>query len=270
MNHIKIGDFPTNARIKITYPEKGEPKIDFEYPDNERQIKGLWKSSGVGIPAIILTILTITLIWAFWLVSQPINYPLDCEGTVLTNNVTHETTGVNLFCNNITKYYHFHYGRTDFGSYWTVEGEDSRILTIVVATIVSIILYFFLIRGYGEVLAYLVRKTKWGKEKYPGWNQRIHNKHWEAKFTECSDTLQLELPLFSNIYMDYEAEEEFADYLESVEIKEHDFTYYPTRGFRLRRHKRNQKKGIPNVYLWKAIFKFKQKPTKGFLKVNWT
>lgn len=271
MDHKKIGDFPTNARIKISYPEKGEPTIDFEYPDNERQIKGLWKSSGVGLPAIGLTMITLVVIYFLYFVSTPIVYPKDCEGHVLTDNVTLETYGINLFCDNITEYYHFSYKKSDFGSGWYETTHSGQmIMNVIIASIIGMILYFVLIYVYGKILAFIVRKTKLGKAKYPGWNKRIHNKHWEKVFTECPDSLQLEVPLFSNIYMDYEAEEEFSDYLESFEIKEHDFTYYPTRGLRLARFKRNKRKGVPNVYLWKAVFKFRKKPTKGFLKVNWT
>jgi hypothetical protein len=270
-NQKKVGDFPTNARIKISYPEKGEPAIDFQYPDNERQIKGLWKSSGVFFPTMFLTILTIVVLYYLVFISVPIQFPIDCEGTFLTSNITHETYGINVFCNNITKYYHFQYKKVDFGATWVeTTSTDNIIGNVLISTLIGVILYLVLMYVYGHIIAFFVRKTKFGKNNFPGWNQKIHDKHWEAKFTECSDSLTLEVPLFSNIYMDYEAEEEFSEYLESFEIKEHDFTYYPTAGFRLFKHRRKARKGVPNVYLWKAVFKFRKKPTKGFLKVNWT
>ena len=272
MTHKKVGDFPTNARIKINYPEKeGEkPTIDFQYPDNERQLKGLWSSSGIILPAMILTVLTIFALYFAVYEAFPIQHPLNCTGQVLTNNVTLETTGINLYCNNITKYYFITYQRTIyFGEAWVYQ-DDSQILGVFALAGALIIIYFGGLFLWGKLLSLIIRNTKFGKENYPGWNKKIHDKCWEAKFTECPDTLTLEVPLFSNIYMDYDAEEEFADYLESFEIKEHDFTYYPAKGFKLRKYRRNKMKGVPNVYLWKAIFKFRKKPTKGFLKVNWT
>lgn len=271
MTYKKVGEFPTNARIKIDY-SSGEPKIDFEYPENERQVKNLYKSSGVMLPAMVATVvMMMILFFLYFQLGPPVTYPKNCTGTVLTNNVTLDTTGINLFCDNLTKYYWFHYDKdiTLHGSWYAPE-NNTQILYLFGLSILFIFLYLGGIFVFGKIFAFFVRKTKKGLVLYPEWNKRIHNKHWEAKFTECPDNLIIELPLFSNIYMDYDAEEEFSDYLESVEIKEHDFTYYPTKGFRFFRHRRKERKGEKNVYLWKAIFKFKKKPTKGYLKINWT
>ena len=114
-----------------------------------------------------------------------------------------------------------------------------------------------------------MQKTNFGRKKYPLWNKIIHNKHFTAEFTKCPDNLQIEIPLFSNIYMDYEAEEEFADYLQEVEIKEHDIKYRKTKTF-FGLLGRKKSILVPNVYLWKATFKFKKLPVKGKLVVSWT
>jgi len=264
----KIGDFPINSKILIRYPKDGkEPTINFEYPDNERQIKNLWKSSGITLPAIGLTIVTIMALLVLFMFSIKPDYPNNCKGKVLMNNITLDTTGINLFCDNITRYYFFSYERTGLGYNWIVHGPEtnSQIWRTFFVCFIGIILYFILIYTYGKILAFIVRKSKWGKIGYPVWNKVIHNKHWQAMFTECPDSLQIEIPLFSNIYLDYEAEEEFADYLTEVDIREHDIKYIKTKGLF-----RKKKTLIPNVYLWKATFKFKKKPTKGFLKINFT
>lgn len=264
----KVGDFPTNSRIHIKYQEGDKPKIDFEYPDNKRQIKDLWKSSGIGLPAIILSIITVMILSMIWMLNMPADYPKNCDGTILTSNTTFETTGINLFCDNITRYYFFSYERTMYGYNWVIDGPETRVMPfkVLIFGVVVVILYLLFILIYGKIFSFFVRKTEWGKNKYPLWNKHIHNKHWQAMFTECPDSLKIEIPLFSNIYLDYEAEEEFADYLTEVEIKEHDVKYIKTKKGLFKR----KKELIPNVYLWKAIFTFKKKPTKGFLKVEFT
>lgn len=268
MNIKRIGDFPINSKILIRYPKDGkEPTIDFEYPDNERQIKNLWKSSSIGLLAIGLSIVTIMIILILFIFSIKPDYPNNCKGTVLMNNVTLDTTGINLFCNNITRYYFFSYEKTGLGYRWIVHGSepDSQILRTFFICIIVITLYFILTYVYGKIIAFIVRKSKWGKTGYPAWNKKIHDKHWQVVFTECPDSLQIEIPLFSNVYLDYEAEEEFADYLTEVDIREHDIKYIKTKGLF-----RKKKTLIPNVYLWKATFKFKKKPIKGYLKVSFT
>jgi len=129
------------------------------------------------------------------------------------------------------------------------------------------ILYFVLMYIISSIISLFVRKTKVGQKYYPLVNKIIHNKRWMAEFNSCPDNLTLELPLFHNMYMDYDAEGEFAEYLTDVQIVEHDVKY-----IKEGRKKFNDKrlKTKPNVYLWKTVFKFSKKPTNGKIIVRFT
>ena len=83
-----------------------------------------------------------------------------------------------------------------------------------------------------------------------------------AKFNkEDIKDKKIEIPLFSNVMLDYKATESFSEYLYRVEIVEHPFN-------RLM-YKRKKKEWIkkPQEYLWKGIFYFSQLPKSGELMV---
>ena len=70
---------------------------------------------------------------------------------------------------------------------------------------------------------------------------------------------QIEIPLFSNINLNYKATKDFSYYLERVEIVEHPFNLCL-----VKKGKTNSKR---TEYLWKAIFYYSKKPKEGELKV---
>ena len=69
------------------------------------------------------------------------------------------------------------------------------------------------------------------------------------------------IPIFSNVYLDYKATEDFDKYLEKVEVLELPFSYW-----------KGTKKGKPklekNDYKFRAVFYFKDKPKTGNLEVK--
>ena len=65
---------------------------------------------------------------------------------------------------------------------------------------------------------------------------------------------------FNNIFLDYKATEEFAKYLERVEIVEHDFKVIQKRLFR--KPKETQQDSV-----WTAKFYFTKIPKKGYLEI---
>lgn len=282
----KIGDFPTNARIKIRYPEdNSEPTIDFEYPDNQRQLDGLWNTSTNFLLAIICTMITL-LIFFSYLSLRPVNYP-DCiirpmgdssydvtvdnaTYTIITNVSTiiaacgHEGGGWFIEWRNAP-----YPGNNPFIGQWSPRRAESEYYTFIWVLIYLVAVYAMLM-GYAKLISLIVRKTSLGKSVFPGLNKKIRDKHFSARFTSADvsdDKLEIELPLFSNIYLDYEASGELSDYLKEVEIKEHDLVVYKRKRFK---SKSEPKQEIPNVYLWKAVFKFSKKPTNGELKVDFT
>ena len=107
-------------------------------------------------------------------------------------------------------------------------------------------------------------------------NKIFGDSKFSATFKKCPKTKQLELPLFKNIYLDYEATEEFGKYLERVEIREHPFNELIKKGIKRSERKKNKKmkkrnvKKIKNIWIWKATFFFSKQPKKGQLEIRWT
>lgn len=86
-------------------------------------------------------------------------------------------------------------------------------------------------------------------------SQMLGTQMYKIVFRKTKDK-RVEIPMFSNMVMDYKAVGEFAKNLQKVEIKEHEFS------MKLR------KKQSRNEYLWKAIFTFKEDCNRGYLKVH--
>jgi len=279
-NTKKVGSFPINSRILIKYKKDGTPKIKFGYPDKERQIKNLWASSGVFFISLALTALTIIVGYSFVYSMASLDYP-DCiihpvggssnviNGTNFT--ITRDTTSVIMACGKEGRGWiaRWEINPLTFKGGWSIYEYPTPVFPMFLTALVFFVVYIGGIFGYGKLLSFFVHKTRFGKEKYPGWNKFIHDKHFSAEFKKCPDNLKIELPLFSNIYMDYLAEEEFADYLKEVEIREHDIKYIKSKtffGFRIKK----KTELVPNVYLWKAVFTFSKKPKTGKLVINFT
>jgi|WetSurMetagenome_2_1015567.scaffolds.fasta_scaffold24712_9 hypothetical protein len=291
----KSGDFPVNAITHINYSEtdeKGNPTIKFEYPDNERQLKSLPDLGVVGYSAVLLALITLIALWYAVYVNIPLPKP-DCiiaansdsfsilnitinQSHIDSNGLLIQTPGpptIKYFnvsgfaaaCTNGGYIFTQRKNPIIFIPEWNVYNFDSDWSTpfyLIGGAIVTLVLFFLFYKIYGKIFALFVRKNKYARDRFPTWNKWIYNKHFSAEFTECPDNLKIELPLFKNIYMDYDAEEEFADYLIKVDIVPHDVKYLKGR--------KKKKEKLPNVYLWKCIFTFSQKPTKGVLKVNFT
>lgn len=300
----KVGELPVNSRIFIKYPENGnKATIDFEYPDTQDQIKGIRHSSSITVLSFMIIFL-IFFCGYLWYDNYLQTLPgPSCKLTTYSNTSTIFTN--DLYGKNVTytfendldnffimclnegitstennKYYlesgMFIFRRSlsqPFGmwSYQYLTSSDGDVgkhtLKLIAPLIILIILYFVLMYIISSILSLFVRKTKVGQKYYPLVNKIMHNKRYMAEFTTCPDSCQIELPLFNNMYMDYDAEGEFAEYLTDVQIIEHDVKY-----IKEGRKKFNDKrlKTKPNVYLWKTVFKFSKKPTNGKLIVRFT
>jgi len=78
---------------------------------------------------------------------------------------------------------------------------------------------------------------------------------------DFEDKKELEIPLFTNIFMDYEATKEFSKYLKRIKIEEHPFVCKVWKGKKLKKRKNDQ--------LWRARFIFSEIPKTGKLEVKW-
>jgi hypothetical protein len=86
-----------------------------------------------------------------------------------------------------------------------------------------------------------------------GYNQVIVKNLKSKKYT---------LPIFSNIFLEYKATEDYGKYLKKIEVKEYDF-------WTIKRHITNRKKDkVKQTEYWKADFIFTEVPKKGELKLT--
>ena len=98
----------------------------------------------------------------------------------------------------------------------------------------------------------------------PQFAKKIVIRHNGAIFRKCPKNKIIEIPLFRNVYLDYNAEDDFSRYLSKVEIKEHPFSRI------LKQKKGKILKKTRHPYLWKAQFIFSKVPKKGKLEVFWS
>ena len=95
----------------------------------------------------------------------------------------------------------------------------------------------------------------------------ISGHYYNRIFKNVPKEKYVEIPLFRNIFLDYEAKGEFSKYLTHFEIREHPFRYN-----RIRTNWLGKEKGIDkevNKELWYARFYFKKIPKSGHLEVKW-
>jgi len=270
MSYKRVGDFPINSRIKISYDKDGKADVKFDYPHKDYQVKNLWKASSIFLPAFLLSILIFIIVY-FLILSKPLEYPQHCSVSPVEDNQTNKVYSIIAACtlnDGSIEGYFFKWKRDIFFDQ-SFEREELGTsffypLRILLIALLSYVIILFLTYLIAKFLARLFGHTKLGNKIYPDYNRIIHNKNWYSEVTTCPKNKIIELPLFTNIYMDYETDGEFSDFLESVEIVEHDFKYI----------KKNKRKRAvetkPNVYLWKAIFKFKEVPKTGYLRISWT
>lgn len=274
-----IGKFPVNSRITVDYTGK-KPKVKFGYPSKD-------DSSTSGTIACALPAMIVLAILAFIIFASS---NIEIHDTPESCNVSEDTwvgpytnrtyfRGISAECliNNQTYNMSF-----DFNSgnrlLWFYETEpyfypqtdikDSLIPVFILLFI------FLLLHPLIKFFAWIYKNTKWGNKWFPEINKRFGDSKFSATFKVCPKTKQLELPLFKNIYLDYEATEEFGRYLERVEIREHDFNELIKKG-RIKPKKKGEKRKRKiikkkNIWLWKATFFFSKQPKKGQLEIQWT
>ena len=66
------------------------------------------------------------------------------------------------------------------------------------------------------------------------------------------------LPRFNNVYLDYKTTGDFSKNLERIEILEYPYNY---------RYEKGNKEKVINQYVWRSVFRFKQKPKNGKLDI---
>jgi len=268
MSRTFNGNCNKNARIKIDYSGV-KPKVNFSYPSKIYGVSGSM----------------FTWIFMFWfLINIPLFFYLNYFNVDSQDSDNYLNVQLNSSNYNLSNFEDFqkYVNDTDiikkvfirinekdelgFKGLW----EDLRQPLRVIA-------YLFLIPW---LLIYYPFKKYWEKvyPKFQGFmaKKKIRTfipadiKHSEENGYYC------EVPLFSNIVLNYEATKEFSKYLNFVEIEEYKFKYYyekglfrkknPTLKERKRRLKRKKRREL-NEWLWYARFYFKDKPKSGTLEV---
>jgi len=92
---------------------------------------------------------------------------------------------------------------------------------------------------------------------FPKYNSAISGTPKKIVRVTKLNSKKFELPFFKNILLDYEAYGDFDDYLERIEIKEHEF------------NKLVNNREVPNEFVWRAIFHFTSIPKKGVLIIKY-
>lgn len=127
--------------------------------------------------------------------------------------------------------------------------------------------YYSFSANYLIVFMFLIYKFKNNAPKISIWKTMVHNgAFYSKKFTKCSDSKILEIPLFNNVMLDYIAKGDFSRYLNRLEIREHPFKCHKIKGWMV--GKQNIET-LPQEYLWNAKFYFNAVPKKGSLEVFW-
>lgn len=83
----------------------------------------------------------------------------------------------------------------------------------------------------------------------------------KSVIVESLDKPVFELPLFQNVYLGYEATEDFSKFLKNIEVKEFGFKCIRTDIFK-------KEKEVNLTSRWRAIFSFSQVPKNGKLVIN--
>ena len=311
----EVGELPVNSRIYIDY-EQNPPKISFGYPDtNTNQIT---HSSSTYLISIIISSAILLILVMFWNSYMHDTFFKDTyandftlkEVKSITYNFSNYSEIIVLYnWNNKDRTTLIQFRKEGFFWYYPTFSEmtnSRRDLLITVAPVLIVYAVFLiLIILNAKWITLIFTKTKWGHKAFPEINKRLHGKGYSAEFFPQDvsilgyikpvspepgsdyilggDRWYVEIPMFKNMYMDYEASEEFSKYLTKISIVEHPFSrYVKKKGIPLTRIKKAKKKikhsseldiyydKKTNIYLWKAIFEFKQKPTTGSLRLWFT
>lgn len=116
----------------------------------------------------------------------------------------------------------------------------------------------FIFIGLTRLVAWILIKIGLASKLLPYFGAKLSGRGYYAKFTKV-DSKVIEIPMFNNFKMDYNATEDFSKYLQKFEIREHPYHWM------YKKHGKFKKK--KNVMLWNAKFYFSEVPKTGKLEV---
>lgn len=249
-----------NARIGIDYDEK-KPKVSFSYPNKKLQHRGIGYSTASEIWKIVFIIGV--FIWVIFGNTSFIHSDFyDFENytnCVIANQSIYLSTNYTYFT-----------GHTCAET--VVVLETNKLTTIILILFFG---YFFM-----PIILYLPFKKKWDNF-YPEWQQitaskklRIFNQQdiREDKEGRFKYKYFVELPIFTNVVLDFKATKDFSKFMKYFEIKEYKFNYLSKKKIRIGKKKgfgkgKYKKYKKINEWIWYSRWYFNEKPKTGQLEV---
>lgn len=255
------GDSFKNSRIKINYKGK-KPKVTFSYPNKSKDFIDFYGDNI--LPAIFLI-----AVWLIFLVLSQSSLDMvedikDFRNKIMEDDIQNRynechtfysenyydviSKTCDLYALNKTKKYTYNLR--------VVRNNPNRPTYEFIFDILIIFL--------PPIIFYLIFR-KWIKRGMIKWQTHSNAETWNYvtfKPKDINEKNYVEIPLFSNLRLNYEATEEMSKYLDLVEVKEHPFNEIS--------YKKSGKKKIKkfNEDLWYVRFYFSQKPKSGKLDVE--
>lgn len=239
---IHKGDSPKNARIKINYSGK-KPTVSFSYP-SKNGVEG-----SMVFPIFVVVILII--------------------GGIYGLNISIKETEEVSF--NRGRYYECldSINRTYRHLCYDIHIARPKLDNLLTDLITMFILFLLAIAV--TIFIYIPNKKYWQNlyPKYQAW--RASKKMKIFKLEDIKYTKEFgyycELPVFTNIILNFEATKDFSKYLKEFEIEEHKFKYYQERRKKKSKMRKKKRDKSINEWLWYARFYFSAKPKTGKLEV---
>jgi len=294
----KFGKLPINARITIDYSKK-KPKIHFGYI----AVKQQRSLNYINTISICFTFLTFfILLWLLTYMPNKSGAPLigTCGLFEQHDYGSNTVSAYNISCPGGSYFLKYTVGKGIYpigskdGFYpittsklqdtsWIIDSSGKPWYLQILITLgtlfiafgmmgLILIFIFGLSYFYGWLIQYIPFLNKKVNRWIPEINKKLTSVRYVVTFKKCPENKILEIPLFKNVFLDYDAKGDFSKYLKRVEIREHPFSMISKKqSFKFggnRRHKQKYKKK-KNVFLWKASFIFKEVPKRGQLEVRW-
>ena len=279
----KLGKLPVNSRVLIDYTGK-KPEIRFGYPRKDAVHQNSI-STPAAIIALILWLIIFLCLYIFIDENLITQYtPSDCSVNQSFNNFTlyngseyFYISNITIDCDNFSQTLSWNYGEKliIFGKdytkeYYLMRGEEGPGFTqkqdytfkylIIIFSLFIISLIFLIMLYYKlvKLVGWLLSKTSIGIKAVPYLNKATVLKGYYICY-ENVKTSTIEIPLFSNIYLNYNSTDDYSKYLKKVVILEHPFQEIVKQG--------KKKKKLKNVRYWLCQFQFSRVPKKGKLEV---
>lgn len=246
----QVKDSNSFARVNVNYNGQ-KPEVKFSFPGEK-------EPGNAGYYSFITAILILVLIQTFYFVSVLVHDTYFGPGGVsnaefnacvdyYNENVERVITNTCTNLNNTNKLVYSRYYLAGEDIYYNLK------MLVIYQIPAFLIIWAFIFTVFGKKI----------NENEPRMQIKLGKKfdrHYSTIFTQVPKEKYLEIPLFKNVWLDYNATGEFSKYLTEVDIREHPFKVISHLG-----RKANEK---PNTYLWRARFYFSKIPKDGQLEVE--